>query len=313
MLWLADVLQTWMLIAALLLFGAFSVFGFAATQSLLPRLVPRNQLVTANSRLDQTDAGAQTLGPAVGGALIGVVGAPVALVVDSISYLVEAGLVAGVKVDEPRSTRTEHNLRTEIQEGLTWTYRHSILGRLAASTHVWFLANGAAMTVLALLTLRTLDFSAGEFGLLMALFGVCSLLGASTAPRIGSGLGPGRAVVAARVVYPVAWLLPIFASLTLFGHGLVFVALALLGFAAGVENSNEMGLWQSMTPDRLLGRVNATRRSVNRTMGAAGAVIGGTLVAISGDQEALVAVVVTFGVAALLVCNRRVLGAEVEC
>ncbi|MBD2760491.1 MFS transporter [Yimella sp. cx-573] len=313
LLWLADVLQTWMLIGALLFFGAFSVFGFAATQSLLPRLVPRNQLVTANSRLDQTDAGAQTLGPAVGGALIGVVGAPVALVVDSVSYLVEAALVTGVKVDEPRPTRTARNLHTEIQEGLTWTYRHAILGRLAASTHVWFLANGAAMTVLALLALRTLDFSAGEFGLLMALFGVCSLLGASAAPRIGGRLGAGRAVVAARVVYPVAWLLPIFASLTLFGHGLVFVALALLGFAAGVENSNEMGLWQSMTPDRLLGRVNATRRSVNRTMGAAGAVIGGTLVAISGDQEALVAVVVTFGVAALLVCNRRVLGAEVEC
>ena len=44
-LWLTGVLQIWILVIALLLFGAFSVFGFAATQSLLPRLVPRERLV----------------------------------------------------------------------------------------------------------------------------------------------------------------------------------------------------------------------------------------------------------------------------
>ena len=50
-LWLIGVLQIWILVIALLLFGAFSVFGFAATQSLLPRLVPRARLVPANARL----------------------------------------------------------------------------------------------------------------------------------------------------------------------------------------------------------------------------------------------------------------------
>ena len=74
-LWLTGVLQIWILVIALLLFGAFSVFGFAATQSLLPRLVPRARLVPANARLDQTDAAAQTLGPAIGGGLVGLLGA----------------------------------------------------------------------------------------------------------------------------------------------------------------------------------------------------------------------------------------------
>jgi hypothetical protein len=68
-LWLTGVLQIWMLVIALLLFGASSVFGFAPTQSLLPRLVPQARLVSANARLDQTDAAAQTLGPAIGGGL----------------------------------------------------------------------------------------------------------------------------------------------------------------------------------------------------------------------------------------------------
>ena len=101
-LWLTGVLQIWILVIALLLFGAFSVFGFAATQSLLPRLVPRARLVPANARLDQTDAAAQTLGPAIGGGLVGLLGAPVAITVDAISYLVDAALNASLRVDEPR-------------------------------------------------------------------------------------------------------------------------------------------------------------------------------------------------------------------
>lgn len=50
------------------------------------------------------------------------------------------------------------------------------------------------------------------------------------------------------------------------GPTLLFIAIGLQGLAAGVENANEMGYWQTLTPDELLGRVNATRRSVNRTM-----------------------------------------------
>ncbi|MGH3750703.1 MAG: MFS transporter, partial [Micromonosporaceae bacterium] len=80
-LWALGSLHVWMLVILLLAFGAFSVFGFAATQSLLPRLVPTSQLVTANARLDQTDTAAQTLGPVLGGGMVGVLGAPVTIAV----------------------------------------------------------------------------------------------------------------------------------------------------------------------------------------------------------------------------------------
>jgi MFS family permease len=189
-LWLMGVLHIWMLVIALLLFGAFSVFGFAATQSLLPRLVPRARLVSANARLDQTDAAAQTLGPAIGGGFVGLLGAPVAIVVDAISYRLDAALNASIQVDEPRPDSRNRNLRAEIRDGLQRTYRHRTLGPLAVSTHVWFLANGAAITVLSLLALRSLGFTAYTFGLLLAAFGVASLAGASVAP--GSALGSDR-------------------------------------------------------------------------------------------------------------------------
>lgn len=206
-LWLSEALQIWMLVIALLSFGAFSVFGFAATQSLLPRLVPKTRLVWANARLDQADAAAATLGPTVGGGLVGILGAPVVIVVDAISYLVDAALIASVRVHEPQPDSQTRNLRAEIGQGLQWTYRHRTLGHLAVSTHVWFLANGAAMTVLSLLALRSLGFTAYTFGVLLTVFGVASLVGASLAPRAGVRFGPGRVIVLARIAYPITWML----------------------------------------------------------------------------------------------------------
>jgi hypothetical protein len=73
-------------------------------------------------------------------------------------------------------------------------------------------------------------------------------------------------IILARMAYPIVWLLVAVAPPTAVGDALLFVALPLQGLAAGVENSNEMGYWQALTPDELLGRVNATRRSVNRTL-----------------------------------------------
>ncbi len=299
-LWGMGLLRIWMLVIVLLSFGAFSVFGFAAMQSLLPRLVPRTRLVTANARLDQTDAAAQTLGPAIGGGLVGLLGAPVAVAIDAISYLLDAAMCASIRVDEPRPAARNRNLRAEIREGLQWTYRHRTLGPLAASTHIWFLANGAAMTVLSLLALRSLGFTAFTFGLLLAVFGIAGLFGASIAPRVGVRLGSGRVVIVARLAYPIVWLLVAIAPATVVGEVLLFVALSLQGIAAGVENSNEMGYWQARTPDELLGRVNATRRAANRTAGALGALLAGLFVGLIGDQATLVGVTIVFALAALI-------------
>lgn len=298
-LWLFGVLQIWILVIALLLFGAFSVFGFAATQSLLPRLVPRTSLVSANARLDQTDAAAQTLGPALGGGLVGLLGAPVAIVVDAISYLLDAALNASIRVDEPGPGPRTGNIGAEIRDGLEWTYRHRTLGPLAVSTHIWFLANGAAMTVLSLLALRSLGFSAYSFGLLLTVFGITSFIGASFAPRLGAKLGSGRVIVLARTVYPIGWLLVAIAAATADGGALLFGAMSLQGLAMGIENSHEAGYWQTLTPDELLGRTNATRRSVNRTMAAIGALIAGLAMGLIGDRPILLGVILVFAAAAL--------------
>ncbi|NLP82789.1 MFS transporter [Microbacterium sp. CFH 90308] len=303
-LWLTGVLEIWSLVVLLLIFGSLAVFGLAASQSLLPQIVPRARLLSANSRLDQTDAAAQTAGPALGGGLVGLLGAPVTIAIDAVSYLVEAALIARLRLTEPaRASAADgppqpRSVRREIGQGLRWTYRHVSLAPLAISTHLWFFANAGALTVLALFALRDLALSPAAYGLLFAVAGITTLVGAAVAPWAGRSIGAGRSIVIARVVYPVAWLL--IAATALAGVGgagalvALFVALALQGFVAGLENPNEMAYRQAVTPDALLGRTNATMRSANRTMAALGALVAGVVVAATGIAPALVGVVVVF-------------------
>lgn len=302
-LWGLEALQVWTLVVLLLAYGAFSVFAFAATQSLLPRLVPRDQLVVANARLDQSDAAAQSLGPALGGALVGILGAPLAIAVDAVSYLVDAVLNAGLRIDEsPAEPAAQRHLGREIREGLRWTYRHPTLAPLAVSTHVWFVAYAAGFTALTVVALREMGLSAFVFGLLMACGGVAGLVGATIAPTVGRRLGTGPVIIATRSVYPVAWILVAAAPDLPAGVVLLGGALVLQGLAMGVENANDTGYWQAITPDRLLGRANATRRSANRTAGALGAVLGGMALTVGDERLTLIGVAALSAVSVAIVC-----------
>ena len=308
-LWAFDALEVWTLVVLLLVFGAFSVFAFAATQSLLPRLVPRDRLVPANARLDQSDAAAQTLGPALGGGLVGLLGAPVAIAVDAVSYLVDAVLNAGLRVDESTARpAVQRHLGREIREGLSWTYGHPTLAPLAVSTHVWFVANAAGFTALTVVALRVMGLSALVFGLLVVAGGVASLVGATIAPIVGRRLGTGPAIVGTRSVYPVGWILVAAAPAVPDGVVLLGGALVLQGLAMGVENANDTGYWQTVTPDRLLGRANATRRSVNRSAGALGALLGGIALTVFDEQQALLGVAALSVVSAVIVARSRLRG-----
>jgi len=308
-LWMTGLLTLWVTAAALFVFGMLSVVGSAATQSLLPRIVPRPLLLAANARVDQSEAAAQTVGPALGGVLVGLVTAPVAIAVDAVSYVVDAVLVAQVHVDEHAPpVRADRRLRHDIADGLRWTYGHPVLAPLAVSTHLWFLANAAGLTVFATLALRTLALPAAVYGVVIAVSGVAMLVGATAAPRLGMRFGAGRTIIAARAAYPIAW-----AAVALAADGaagspvtvvVLFAAFMVQGAAAGCENANEMSLRQTVTPDALLGRMNGTMRSANRTSAALGAVGGGALMTVAGSGSALLAVTLVFvGAAVVALCS----------
>ena len=286
---LTGLLSVALLMVLMAVFGLMSLLGDAAAQSILPRLVPASALTRANARLDQSDAVAQTSGPALAGGLIALVGAPLAVLVDAISYLGSALLLARVRLAEPPTRRGSWRaVVPEALEGLRWVYRHRVIAPYAIATHAWFLCFSAAGAVLAPFALTTLGLGAFRFGVALAVGGVGALVGSLVAVRLGLRFGVGRVVIVSIAVTAGAWAVTALSG----GPGWsAWVVLSLgqltLGVSMGVSNANELGYRQAVTPDALQGRSNATMRSINRAMIVVGAPLGGIVADAIGFRPVL--------------------------
>jgi Transmembrane secretion effector len=117
-----DQLRVVWLMVLMSVFGLMTLFNDAALQAFVPRLVPPNLLTPAHARLDQSEAVAQTSGPVLAGGLVQLVGAPVAVLVDAVSYFVSGLLLWSVTVTEPASRpMSARGVRGEAVEGLRWS------------------------------------------------------------------------------------------------------------------------------------------------------------------------------------------------
>lgn len=306
--WTLDRLTFPLLLIIVVVFGSVSLVNDAASMSFVPRLVTRAQLQRAHARLDGADAVAQTAGPAVGGALIRIVGAPMSVVVDAATYLFSAVLVATLRsVPEPAPTSSvrvsARVLGAEITEGATWVYGGSGLRRLAVSTHVWFAAQAILAVVIAPYAYLQLHLSPFQLGLALAAAGVGALAGATVSTSIGHRLGTGGAIICSYAVSSFGVVIMLSAGL-LPAVWAVFAVLALgqlcHGWAMGVSNSHEMSYRQALTPDGLQARTNTTMRSLNRAVVVVVSPLAGLAAARFGFGSALIACAVIFAGSAMI-------------
>ncbi|MEU4606360.1 MFS transporter [Kribbella sp. NPDC023972] len=285
-----DVLSLPLLVAIVLVFGTLSLAYDAAHQSFPPSLVPAELLTPAYARLEQASAVAQTGGPVFAGALIKLLGAPAAILVDATSYLVSGIVLATVRPRTPEvaeGTDQPRNLRREIREGLSWVYRSSTLGPITLTSHVWFVFQGLLTTVFVLFVLNTLGLSAFWLGVTYAFSGIGAVIGATASGWVGRRLGVGPAIIACRWLSPVAYLTVPLAGDNSVGIVLLCAGQFVLGLSLGIDSPIEMGYRQSITPSGLLGRMNATTRSFNRAAIVIGAPGGGLLADQFGTRTAL--------------------------
>lgn len=266
------------LMAFMVVFGLTSLVNDAASQAIVPRLVPRALLAPANARLDQSDAVAQTSGPALAGGLVSLLTAPWAVLVDAASYLISGLLLLRIpEIEPPSRPESGRRIRADVAEGLRWVYRHRTLTPFAIGTHAWFLCFAVVNAIVAPFALRTLGLSAFGYGITLAVAGVGGFLGALGATGLGARFGVGKIVIASFAAMALA-VAALAASSSHWGGWILFSAGELvLGLSIGVSNANSMGYRQSVTPDHLQGRMNATMRSINRAMIVIGAPLGGLL------------------------------------
>ncbi len=304
LLWWLDVLSLAPLLVIVFLYGTAAVVNMAATMSFLPRLVERGQLQQAHARVDGADAVSSTAGPALGGLLVSTIGAPVAVVLDSLTYLYSAFTLRRIDLDEPpaRTGVTARGLVTDVVEGVRWAYGRSGLRTLAVATHGWFVGNAILGVVVAPYALLSLDVSPFHFGLVGAVGGVGAVIGATITTGVGRRIGTGRTIILCHTITTCGVV-----TLVLAGEptsraaliALLMLGQGLIGLAMGMSNSHEMSYRQLVTPDELQARTNTTLRSINRAVVVVVAPVAGILADAVGIRPMLVVAAVTFALVAV--------------
>ncbi|GGO04679.1 MFS transporter [Microbispora rosea subsp. aerata] len=261
------------LYAVALLGGVCTVFFDVAHQSYLPSIVGREDLARGHGTLAANQSLAQLAGPGIGGWLVQALTAPVAVVVDALSYAASALLLLGVRADEGRGEdgpgghdghdgrgeRGGRRLWPEIAEGLRFVAGHPVLRRIAAVGALTMLAFGLWSASAPLYLVREIGTSPGAYGALLSAGAVGGVAGAWLAPRVVARLGTGRAMYASAWAATVA-IAPL--ALTAAGPRLLVLpaALAASGVAATVFSVAQGAYRQSICPPHLLGRLSATMR-----------------------------------------------------
>ena len=303
--WMGWLSITWLYACGFVLGTVYTIAGSAA-QIVLTQVVARERLVEAHAKNALASSGAEVAGPGMAGALIKVVGAPLALLVDAVLVTVSAAILRGIVIHEPpwtpRATGSHaQQFWADLKAGVRFVSRHRLLVALAAAVGCWQACHQAAIVVQILFATRTLGLSEQAIGLCFTGMGAGTVIASVFGNRISRRIGPGPCLILGFAVCGAGWLLLAVAPAN--AWGVAAFALMLMMFSTGAVFIfiNFLALRQSVTPAPLLGRMTSTMRWLILIPAGPGALLGGWLgehvglrasLAVAGSGALLLAVVV---------------------
>jgi MFS family permease len=286
-------------VAAFVLGMGETLFDTAA-QSIMPSVVGREQLATANGRLYAVELVMnQFVGPPLGGLLIGL-SVPLVLASSIVGYLVAVvGLTLLVGSFRPQRTGPRARLTSDIAEGLRYLWRNRVLRTLAIMVGVMNLASTASWAVLVLYAVSPgpMRLSEPAFGVLLTMFAVGSLAGSFLAAPLERRFGRVPLLFLSVLIIGVGIAVPAFTTSAV----VIGAAFAVSGVFIVVWNVITVSLRQRIVADGLLGRVNAGYRLFAWGTQPIGALLGGVV----GQVLSLPAVFLLGGALALTMLFAR--------
>jgi MFS family permease len=244
----------------------------------LPTLVGRESITQANSILSATEAVAEMGAFGLAGWLVQWLTAPIAIAVDSVSFVFSAIFLSLINTPEVLPVRRrDSRVWREILDGARCIRDDSRLLAIVSSATVGAIAQGIFSTVYALYFINDLGFRPGPLGMIYATGGAASFVGAALATRTAEKIGIGRAMALGLAAMGLGFSLLTFAR----GAGAISIAILvaqqLIGDSFGtIYFVTQMSLIQKIAPPRMLGRVVAGLRFTGLGAGLLGA-LGGAL------------------------------------
>ena len=298
------------MVACALVVGTAEVFRDNAAQTMLPAIVPHDQLERSNGRLWSVElVGNALLGPALGAFLIAaVIWLPFAFnaLVFALAVSLMLSLRGGIAAPEAR----QKDWRRELREGWHFLRDAPLLRLLALLTGIWNLLHQMVVIALILHVQDNLQLGVRSYGLILAAGAVGGIIGGFTAERVVRWMGRGAAAQWMTLASAVAFIAMPFAP-----NGLALaLVIAAFEFTGLVWNTVSVSYRQRAIPDELLGRVNSIYRLLAWGMMPVGLLLSGLIVdaamPIMDRSDALIMpfVVAAIGAALLTVLSWQPLG-----
>jgi len=270
--------------------GTASVLFDVSWMPYVPVLVgdPRHY-VEASAKMGVSSSAADIAGPGLAGLLVGVLTAPVALVVDAVSYLVSVVSLLLIRTREERpAPGVRRHAGRELRDGLRWVLGTPVLRWLAG---IGFCCNFSMVTVWTMFLLyatRELGLEAAVVGGVFATASVGGLLGALVSRRLLQRFPAGRVYLVAQSALLLGpALIPLAAGPRPVMTGLFTASFFVTYLGLGVAGVIIVGLRQTVTPPELMGRMTAVFRTLLFGGGALGGLTAGLLSGAIGPRGAL--------------------------
>jgi MFS family permease len=275
-----DSLELWLLYAVAFGAGTLAVAFDLSYPSLLLLLVPRRNVVEANSKLSLSRSASWIVGPALGGFLVQLLRAPNALLVDAGSFVCSAFLLGRIRVDEPEPEPPVEGegFRSQLAEGFRFVLGDRLIRADLGCAATINLFNFVFHAIFVLYVVRELGLSPGLLGLVLGVGAVGAVAGALVATRVERRLGIGPAIVLGSVLFPAPLVLvPLASGSTATKAAMLIAAELVAAFGVMIFDVAAGSLVYLRTPQRLRSRTLGTFRFVNMGIRPIGALLGGLL------------------------------------
>jgi MFS family permease len=286
-----DALTIEQLFVVALATGTCHIFLDVAYMTYLPALVEKEHILEANSKTAASWSVAEVGAFSAAGWLVQILSGPVTVLIDTISFLVSAAFLKSIRKPEPEPVplADRAGVLDEAREGVLTIWRDPILRAIGGANVLIDFSFRVFGAVFMVYVTRGLGFEPGVLGVVFAVGGVSSLIGALYASRAGRAFGMGRAMVLGLLMMGGSMLfVPAAADASILALTFL-VAQQLLGDGFyTVYDVNQVTLRQTITPEHVLGRVNAGIRITGLAAMLAGALIGGVMGEYVGLRTTLV-------------------------
>ena len=268
------------------LVGVGGIIGWAAYQVFMAERVGSENLVQANSGIALSDSASSLIGPGIAGAIIHWLTAPIAILMDAISFFISAWMLRGLPArasDAPKLRAASADgavwagIWADAKEGLKMIRDHAVLRSVAISLMIWNVLKHAYLAIVILYATRDLSLSAGTIGALFMMAGIGFLLASASCQWLNRRYGVGYIMLAGLTMTGAAWLLVACVVNNQWAAVQLGGALFLMDLGAMLFFINYLSLRQAATPEHLRGRVTSTLIFIAVSLAPLGSLMGGIL------------------------------------